>query len=62
MTIIPILIGVLGTDTTGLVQGLEGLKKNGTSEDCLNYSIFEIIRIPRRVLETWGDLLPLKLK
>ena len=34
MTILPILIGALGTVTEGLVQGLGGLGNNGTGGDC----------------------------
>ena len=40
-TIMPIVIGALGTVTKGLVQGLEDLV-NGTRGDCPNYSIVEI--------------------
>ena len=38
MTIIPIVIGVLGTVTKGLAQGQEDLE----IKDCPNYSIVEI--------------------
>ena len=39
MTIIPILIGTLHTETKGLVQGLEDLEITG---QCPNYSIVVI--------------------
>ena len=41
VTIIPIVIGALGTVTKGLVQGLEDLEKR-KSRDYSNYSIIEI--------------------
>ena len=43
VTIIPIVIGALGTVTKDLVQGLGDLeKKNRRGGDCPNYSIIEI--------------------
>ena len=39
VTVIPIVIGALGTVTKGLIQGLEDLK---TGRDHLKYSIFKI--------------------
>ena len=42
MTVIPIVIGALGTVTKGLVQGLEDLKQKRTSGNRTNYSIVEI--------------------
>ena len=52
VTIIPIVIGTFGKVTKGLLKGLEDLKLRGRAET----------RIVRRVLETWGDLLSLKLQ
>ena len=42
VTIIPIVIGALGTVTKGLVQIFGGLGNNGTGGDCQKYSIVEI--------------------
>ena len=56
VTIIPIVIGAFGTVTKGLLKGLEDLKVSGWVETTLTTA-----RILRRVLETWGHLLSLKL-
>ena len=43
VTVIPIVIGTLGTVTKGLVQGLEDLEiKKKTSENHPNYRLVEI--------------------
>ena len=55
VTIIPIEIGAFGTVTKGLLKG--SWRTNG---DHPNYSI--TAKILTRVLETWGDLLSLKLQ
>ena len=61
VTIIPILIGAFGTVTEGLVKGLEDLLVGGRVETIQTTTLFRTARILRRVLETWGDLLSLKL-
>ena len=62
VTIIPIVIGVVGTVTKGLINGLEDLGVGGRMET-IQTTILEITaRILRRVLETWGDLLSLNLQ
>ena len=55
VTIVPIVIGALGTVTKGLLKGLEDLEVGGRVE-----TIQTTARILRRVLETWWDLLSLK--
>ena len=60
--IIPIVIGALGTVTKGLVQGLEDLKITGGMETIQTTALLRLARIWKRVLETWGDLLSLKLQ
>ena len=55
VTVIPIVIGALGTITKGLVQGLEDLKIR-RMEAILITALLKSARILRRVLETWGDL------
>ena len=60
VTIIPIVIGALGTVTKGLVQGLEYLQIRGRVETIQTTTLLRTGRILRRVLETW-DLLSLKL-
>ena len=52
MTIIPIVIGVFGTVTKGLLKGLEDLASWRTSGDHPNDSTVENGQILRRVLET----------
>ena len=57
VTIVPIVIGALGTLTKGVLKGLEDLEVGGRVE-----TIQTTARILRRVLETWGDFLLLKLQ
>ena len=61
MTIIPIVIGGFGTVTKGLLKGLEDLEV-GEVETIQTTALFSTARIQRRVLETLGDLLLLKLQ
>ena len=62
VTIIPIVIGVFGTVTKGLLKGLEDLKVGVRVETIQTTALLKTARILRRVLETWGDLLSLKLQ
>ena len=62
VTIIPIVIGALCIVTKGLVQGLEDLKIRRRVETIQTAALLKKARILRRVLETWGDLLSLKLQ
>ena len=62
VTVIPIVIDVLGTITEGLVQGLEDLEIRGQVEIIQTTASLRSARILRRVLETWGNLLSLKLQ
>ena len=57
VTIAPIEIGAIGTITKGLLKGLVDLEFGGRLE-----AIQTTATILRRVLETWGDLLSLKLE
>ena len=59
VTFIPIVIGALGTITEGLLKELEDLEIRGRV-DTIQTILLELVRILRRVLETWGDLLSLK--
>ena len=61
-TIIPIVIGALGTVTEGLIQGLEDLKIKGQVETIQTTALLRLARILRRFLEMQGDLLSLKLQ
>ena len=61
VTIVPIVIGALGTVTKGLLKGLEDLEVGGRVETIQTTALLRTTRILRRVLETWGDLLSLKL-
>ena len=60
VTIVPIVIGALGTITKGLLKGLEILEVGGRVETIQTTALLRTARILRRVLETWGDLLSLE--
>ena len=62
VTILPIVIGALGTLTKGILKGLEDLEIGGWVETIQTTALLRTARILRRVLETWGDLLSLKLQ
>ena len=62
VTIVPIVIGELGTITQGLLKGLEDLEFGGRLETIQTTALLRKARIMRPVLETWGDLLSLKLQ
>ena len=59
VTIIPIVIGAFGK---GLLKGLEELEVGGRVETIQTTALLRTARILRRVLETWGDLLSLRLQ
>ena len=61
-TIVPIVIGAFGTITKGLLKGLEDLEVGGRVGTIQMTALLRTARILRRVLETWGDLLSLKLQ
>ena len=61
VTIVLIVIGTLGTITKGLLKGLEDLEVGGRVETIQMTALLRTARILRRVLETWRDLLSLKL-
>ena len=52
MTVIPIVIGALGTVTKGLIQGLDDLDIRGRVETNQTTALSSSARILRRVLET----------
>ena len=60
--IIPLVIGAFGTVTKGLLKGLEDLEVGGRVETIQTTTLLRTARTLRRVLETWGDLLSLKLQ
>ena len=62
VAIIPIVIGAFGTVTKGLLMRLEDLEVGGRVETIQTTALLRTVRILRRVLETWGDLLSLKLQ
>ena len=62
LTIIPIVIGALGTVTKGLVKGLEDMEIMGRVETIQNKALLRSARILRIVLEICGDLLSLKFQ
>ena len=62
VTIVPIVIGALGTITKGLLKGLEELEVGRRVETIQTTALPRTARIMRQVLETWGDLLSLKFQ
>ena len=62
VTIVPIVIGALGTITKGLLKSLEDLEVGGRVETIQTTALLGTARILRRVLETWGNLLSLSEK
>ena len=62
VTIVPIVIGASGTITIGLLKGMEDLEFGGRVETIQTTALLRTARILRQVLETCGDLLPLKLQ
>ena len=57
-----ITIDAFDTITKGLLKSLEGLEVGGRVETIQTTALLITARILRRVLETWGDLLSLKLQ
>ena len=62
VTIVPIVIGALGTITKGLLKGQEDLEVGVRVETIQTTALLRKARILRRVLETWRDMLSLKLQ
>ena len=62
VTIVLIVIDAFGTITKGLLKGLEHLEICGRVETIQTTALLRTARILRRILETWGDLLALKLQ
>ena len=60
--IIPIVICAFGTVAKGLLKRLENLKVGGRVETIQTTKLLKTTRALRRVLETWGYLLSLKLQ
>ena len=60
--IIPIVIGAFGTVSKGLLKGVEDLEVGGRVEIIQTTAFLGTARILRKVLETWGDLLSLKIQ
>ena len=52
LTVIPVVIGALGTVTKGLIQGLEDSEIRGRVETIQTTALLKSTRILRRVLET----------
>ena len=59
--IIPIVICAFGTVTKWLLKGLEKLEFGRRVETIQSTTILRTSRLLRRVLETWGDVLSLRL-
>ena len=61
VTILPIVIDAFATITEGFLKGLEDLEISGRVETIQTTAMLRTARILRWVLETWEDLLSLKL-
>ena len=61
VTVIPVVIEAFGTDTTGLIKGLEDLEIRGPVETIQTTASLRSARILRRVRKNWG-LLSLRLQ
>ena len=61
VTIVPTVIGALGTITKRLLKSLEDMEFGERVETIQMTALLRTARIARRVLETWEDLLSLKL-
>ena len=62
VTIVGIVIGAFSTITKGLLKGMVDLDVGGRVETIQMTALLRTARILRRVMETWGDLLLLKLQ
>ena len=61
VTIVPNVIGAFGTITKGLLKGLEDLEVGGRVVTINTIALLKTARILKKILETWGNLLLLKL-
>ena len=62
VTVIPIVIGTLGTVIKGLIKGLDDLEIRGRVETIQTTALFRSARVLQRVLETCRHLLSVKLQ
>ena len=62
MTFIPIVIGAFGSVIKGLLKRLEDLEVSGRVMTVQTIALLRTARILIKVLETWGDLMSLKLQ
>ena len=62
VSIIPIAIGAVGTETRELLKGLENLEVCGRVGTIQTTALLRTARILRRLLETWGDLQSVRLQ
>ena len=62
VTILPIVIGTLGTVAQWLLKGLYDLEAGGRVETIQTTALWKTAKILRKVQETWGDMLSLKLQ
>ena len=60
MTVIPTVIGALGTFPKGLIKGLKHLEIMGQVKT-IQTKALRFARIQRSMQQTWGDLLSFKL-
>ena len=62
VTIAPIVIGAFDTIAKVSLKSLEDLDVSRRVETLQMTALLRTARITRRVMETWGDLLPLRLQ
>ena len=58
----PIMIGAFGTVTKGFLKGVEDMEIRGRVDTIKTTTLLWTASILRWDLETWGDLLSLKLQ
>ena len=62
VTIVGIVIGAFGTISKELLKGLEDMDVAGRVETIQMTALLRTARILRRILDTWGDLLSVRLQ
>ena len=62
VTVIPFVIGAFGTVSKELLKGMDDLELGGRVKTIQMTELLRTLRILRRFLEIWGDLVSLKLQ
>ena len=62
VTVIPIVIGAFGKIPTSLIKGLDELEIGRPTETIYPSALLRSVRIFKRILDIWRDLLSLRLQ